>query len=84
MANNEILQIVVFSMFFVARASLCSEIQRPAGGGAGGLPHYAESDGLCDVRRAAGSFLLRLPVIATQGSGIAERRLVHWRCRRRS
>ena len=57
MSNNEILQIVVFSMFFgIAGASL-GEIQRPAGGGAErGFPYYAEGDRVRDVRRAAGDF----------------------------
>ena len=57
MSNNEILQIVVFSMFFGIAGIAGGEIQRPAGGGAErGFPYYAEGDRVRDVRRAAGDF----------------------------
>lgn len=78
MANNEILQIVVFSMFFGIAGA---KIQCPAGGRAGcGLPYHAEGDGLRDVRRAAGHFRRHLLSYCHSGSGhSAELRLLYWR-----
>ncbi|VFS57785.1 C4-dicarboxylate transport protein [Raoultella planticola] len=58
MANNEILQIVVFSMFFgIAGASLGGEIQRAAGRRAERrLSYHAEGHRICDVRGSVGYF----------------------------
>ena len=71
MASNEILQIVVFSMFFgIAGASL-ERNSMPAGGGAQrGFPHYAEGDRVRDVRRAAGDFRRYLFGYRLAGLGI--------------
>jgi Na+/H+-dicarboxylate symporter len=70
MANNEILQIVVFSMFFgIAGASL-GKIQRAAGRGAERrLAYHAEGHRICDVRGAVGDFCRDLVGYRLAGDG---------------
>jgi Na+/H+-dicarboxylate symporter len=70
MANNEILQIVVFSMFFgIAGASL-GEIQRAAGRRAQRrLSYHAEGHRICDVRGSAGYFCRHLIGYRLAGDG---------------
>ena len=80
MANNEILQIVVFSMFFgIGGASLGQNSTPRWSRRWMWSPHYAEGDGLRDVRCAAGHFAAISSVIATGAGHFAELCLVYWR-----